>query len=109
MITLYQYSFNVGYPKPYIHICAYCEEEAIDKLKTLHPEVKWFELSFHPKVIKRIETENDISKKETKHIPTSDEYYETWAKGMYASIKLREESMKIKIQTETWARLFDSI
>ena len=57
MITLYQYSFDVGYPKPYIHICAYCEEEAIDKFKTLYPEVKWFELYSHPKVIKRIETD----------------------------------------------------
>ena len=56
MITLYRYSFDVGYPKPYIHILACCEEEAIDKLKTLHPEIKWFELSGHPEVVKRIDT-----------------------------------------------------
>ena len=109
MITLYQYSFNVGYPKPYINICAYCEEEAIDKLKTLHPEVKWFELSsIHPKVIRRIETENDKPKEETKHIPTPDEYYDSWAKGVLENMKFREESMKMKIQTESWTRLFDS-
>ena len=109
MITLYQYSFNVGYPKPYIHICAYCEEEAIDKLKTLHPEIKWFELSSHPKVIKRIETENDKPKRETKHIPTSDEYWESWSNKVLENMKFREESMKMKIQTESWTRLFDSI
>ncbi len=109
MITLYRYSFDVGYPKPYIHILAYCEEEAIDKLKTLHPEVKWFELSSHPEVVKRIETEDDKPKRETKHIPTSDEYHETLAKIILENMKFREESMKMKIQTEGWTRLFDSI
>ena len=108
MITLYQYSFDVGYPKPYIHICAYCEEEAIDKFKTLYPEVKWFELYSHPKVIKRIETENDTPKKETKHIPTPDEYYETWSKDILENMKYREESIKMNSQIERWTRLFDS-
>ena len=97
MITLYQYDFNVGYPKPYVHILAYCKEEAIDKLKTLHPEVKWFELSAQsPKVVKRIETEDDKPKKETRHIPTADESYETWAKGMRENMSFREESMKME-------------
>lgn len=109
MIPLYQYSFNVGYPKPYINICAYCEEEAIDKLKTLHPEVKWFELSsIHPKVIRWIKTENDKPKEEEKHIPTADEYHNSLSNRILENMKDREELMKMKIQTERWTRLYDS-
>ena len=109
MLTLYQYSFNVGYPKPYIHILAYCKEEAIDKFKTLYPDVKWFELSFQPKVVKIIETEDNKIKKEIKHIPTQDEAYESWAKGIILNMELRKEGIEIEKQYKTWAHHFDSI
>lgn len=91
-MNLYSYSFNIGYPHPYIHIFAHCEEEAIEKFHEQYPNVKYWEKCIpFEKFIKRVGEETIQKKEPILKFGTEDSVHTRWENTIHYLYEARKE------------------